>query len=143
MTNKEIECACGCKQKLNAEDIYGRVRKFVNGHNGRKYADPTQHKREWNHRNRGKRYLAKTKRTQALKATLIKERGAKCISCGFSYDTTNACCFDFHHKIPKDKKFSLGLNMIANYSLKKTYEELKKCDLLCSNCHRLKHSSKY
>lgn len=46
-----IECACGCKSKLTPLDKWGRPRQYVNGHNGRKYKDPKQYKREWNKRN--------------------------------------------------------------------------------------------
>ena len=36
---------------LDRHDKWGRSRKYVNGHNGRKYTDPKQYKREWNKRN--------------------------------------------------------------------------------------------
>ena len=47
-----VKCACGCGDKIKSKDKYGRDVEFINGHNGRKYQNPSQYKREWNHRNR-------------------------------------------------------------------------------------------
>lgn len=41
-----IECACGCGIKIKNKDRYGRDKAYVNGHNNKKYEDPTQYKRE-------------------------------------------------------------------------------------------------
>ena len=53
-----ISCACGCGTTLKAVDEYGRPQSYINGHNGRKYEDPKQYKREWNHRHRPERIVA-------------------------------------------------------------------------------------
>ena len=34
--NPAVMCACGCGEKFNKYDQYGRPRLFVNGHNGRR-----------------------------------------------------------------------------------------------------------
>lgn len=136
-----IKCACGCGQTLKSKDHYARDRKFINGHNGRKYEDITQHKREWNHRNRKKRYEYSVKRSRDLKVQAIIENGGKCSICDLKYDGTNAAIFDFHHT--KKKDIQLNVNAFKNYSLEKIAKELKKCVLVCSNCHRLMHSEKY
>lgn len=39
-------CKCGCGRTIPAKDRYGRSHDYISGHNGRKYADPTQYKRE-------------------------------------------------------------------------------------------------
>ena len=40
-----VDCACGCGEKIKNKDLYGRDKKFVSGHNGRKYEDPEEYKR--------------------------------------------------------------------------------------------------
>jgi len=40
---------------------------------------------------------------------------------------------DFHHRDPTQKKFDIGANQT---SYKLLEEEISKCVLLCSNCHR-------
>ena len=50
-------------------------------------------------------------------------------------------CYDFHHVDPSKKEFNLsGLNS-AKINWNKVKEELDKCLLLCSNCHRTEHSN--
>lgn len=59
-----------------------------------------------------------------------------CIVCGEPYPV----CLDFHHIKPtgKGKKTSIG-TMIHTQSIKKVRAEIKKCVVLCSNCHRKVH----
>ncbi|MFA7101303.1 MAG: hypothetical protein WC196_06190 [Bacilli bacterium] len=135
-----IKCKCGCGQDLEDIDEQGRKREYINGHNGRKYNDPTQYKREWNHRNRASRYAYKKIYSLKLKIHLIYEKGAKCLKCGIEYNGINSCIFDFHHRNPEEKDFNLNLNFLNRYGKKRILEEVDKCDLLCSNCHRLEHA---
>lgn len=67
------------------------------------------------------------------KQRIVEAMGEKCQLC--SYDRCNAS-FDFHHLDRTTKKFSFG-GMRANpVSWKRIVEELKKCIMLCANCHR-------
>lgn len=59
----------------------------------------------------------------------------KCMDCNNSFPS---CCYDFHHLDPKEKE--LNLANAANYSKEIYMKELKKCVMLCSNCHRIRHS---
>lgn len=67
------------------------------------------------------------------KREIISILGGKCIKCG--YDKCIAA-LEFHHGNPKEKAFDLSTRTISKYSLKRILDEVKKCDLLCSNCHR-------
>ena len=44
---------------------------------------------------------------------------------------------DFHHKNGEEK--DLNVSILVNYGKKRILEEIKKCDVLCSNCHRELH----
>lgn len=135
---KEIKCACGCGNTLLEYDNFARKRTFISGHNGRKYEDPTQFKREWNHRNRKQRYEYKQRWLKKRKIELVLSHGGKCLQCGYALeeDGSNASAFDFHHRDPNKKEFNIRLN---SQSIDRINEELKKCDLLCAVCHRLVH----
>ena len=135
-----IECKCGCGTKIKSKDKYSRDVSYVNGHGGRKYKDPTQYKREWNHRNREARYSYKVRYGHKRKVGLIEFKGGKCLLCGDEYNGSNASMFDFHHRIPEEKEFGINMATILNKSMAKILKEVEKCDLLCSNCHRLLHS---
>ena len=76
-------------------------------------------------------------RTQ-IKHRGIEALGGKCVICGGIFDD---CCYDFHHLIPQEKDFTISSsNTNGARSWIKIRDELKKCALLCANCHRRYHS---
>ena len=135
-----VKCACGCGSEVKSKDKYGRDKHYINGHNNRKYDDPTEYKRAWNHRNRKQRYQYKKSYHRQKKISLIGLKGGRCKECSIEYNGQNASMFDFHHINPSEKEFSLNLNTIQNIAFAKCLKEAEKCDLLCSNCHRLLHT---
>ena len=134
-----IECKCGCGTIIKSKDRYGRNKEYVSGHNRRKYDDKSQYKREWNHRNRKQRYEYKREYIENRKLELINMLGGKCKICGIEATKGNIAIFDFHHKNPDEKEFNLGQNTIGNRSFESVKREAMKCELLCSNCHRMLH----
>lgn len=69
------------------------------------------------------------------KGKLIQVLGGKCCICGFdSYQEA----LDFHHVHPEEKSFQLSGQTTKN--LPDQLNELRKCVLLCSNCHRGVHA---
>lgn len=72
------------------------------------------------------------------KLKAIKELGGKCERCGYN---KHPAALEFHHKNPEQKDFSIGRYM--NKSWESIKNEINKCELLCSNCHRIEHSSRY
>jgi hypothetical protein len=142
--DKIILCACGCGAKIKEKDKYGRLRKYISGHNTiKKYDDPTQYKREWNHRNQESRYTLKIKRGYKLKKEVVIMSSGKCKKCGISYDGKNGCIFQFHHKKPHIKCFPINIRTLINFSWEKIKIEIKKCVLLCANCHFQIHNKEY
>ncbi|WJE50564.1 hypothetical protein QRE66_14310 [Bacillus cereus] len=134
-----VECVCGCGTLIKSKDKYARDVKYVNGHNNRRYEDPTQYKREWNHRNREQRQAYKTKRAYEIRVSLLEKLGNKCSDCGLEHNGQNTPIFDFHHIEQSTKEFNINMNNINNYSKDKVLKESEKCRILCSNCHRLHH----
>lgn len=78
------------------------------------------------------------------KREAILYKGGKCAVCGIEYNEENGAIFDFHHVNPKEKDFNIS-TLFRNYSAipDKIWEELDKCILVCSNCHRQIHSDKF
>lgn len=66
---------------------------------------------------------------------IIQMKGGCCQRCGISYHYS---VYDLHHREPDKKDFSVG-SLIGSVSFERLLEEADKCDLLCSNCHRLTH----
>jgi len=80
--------------------------------------------------NKSKRYLKEIRLWFAeLKSTL------KCEKCGFSHPAA----LDFHHIDEKESDVSMLIN---SCSKKRILDEIKKCIVLCSNCHRIHHYKK-
>ena len=77
-------------------------------------------------------YVKKSRMT--LKKRLLYIMGDKCCICGYDKCTS---ALEFHHKDPSQKDFTLGEN--ANMGFEKAKEEIKKCILVCANCHREIH----
>ncbi len=74
-------------------------------------------------------------RRHRAKQAAVKLLGSKCVKCGWS---GNILAFEFHHL--RDKEFNIGRSINKSWAVIK--EELKKCELLCSNCHRIEHSNR-
>lgn len=71
----------------------------------------------------------------AKKIRAINYLGGKCHKCGNS----NIHTLDFHHIDQKTKEFSISLvGLHRKWSI--IEEEIKKCILLCRNCHMIEHS---
>lgn len=71
---------------------------------------------------------------QKLKAVALL--GGRCERCGW---TGNIAGFEFHHRESDNKQVTIG--NVANKSWAVIKKELKKCELLCSCCHRIEHSN--
>lgn len=77
-------------------------------------------------------------RQRALKKLAVEYKGNKCEDCGI---IDNQCIYDFHHIDPNTKDFSVSQLRVTMWS-EKIQKELDKCLLLCSNCHRKRHTVK-
>lgn len=63
----------------------------------------------------------------------------KCEKCGFDHPAA----LDFHHLNPNEKKFLINNNGVSKRSKEEIENEIKKCIILCSNCHRIEHAIHY
>ena len=70
------------------------------------------------------------KRTEAINLL-----GDKCVDCGKTYPHA---VYDFHHH-SEDKEECVSTLIHQNKRLEVILNEASKCELLCSNCHRLRH----
>ena len=48
-------------------------------------------------------------------------------------------CYDFHHTDPTKKDDAVAKLVNHNRKLETILNEASKCELLCANCHRLRH----
>ena len=78
---------------------------------------------------------SKIRARKAVIARLIADykSGRNC-SCGESHPA----CLDFHH-IGNDKEYSISQLASRGWSKDRVLSEIKKCVLICANCHRKLH----
>lgn len=74
-----------------------------------------------------------TKRAKLARDLVIKNKQVPCADCTKSYPPY---VMDFDHR--GDKKFGLATVSAGNRSLKSIQLEIDKCDVVCSNCHRIR-----
>lgn len=48
-------------------------------------------------------------------------------------------CIEFHHKDPNEKEESLSKAVNKGWGIERLEKEIKKCQVLCSNCHHKTH----
>ena len=122
----KVPCGCGCGRPMfkyiQSRGI--RMSRVIPGHQNIKDAQ----------------YLGQTERKHMKRVTVIKYKGGRCWNCDVAYDGKNGPIFTFHHRDPSEKSFGLHN---CDRALKKLLAEADKCDLLCSNCHKLEHAEEY
>lgn len=68
---------------------------------------------------------------ERLKERIVYVMGGKCQCCGY-----NKCqsALELHYINPQEKEFTVSAN--TNRSWQSIVQEIKKCTLVCANCHR-------
>lgn len=94
-----------------------------------------EYMRKWYEKNRSRHIAYVRNRDRKIKEWLKAYRLTQsCVQCGEDHPA----CLDFHHIDPASKKFAIG--RLEHYlSLKLLQDEIAKCEVLCSNCHRKLH----
>lgn len=82
----------------------------------------------WRGANKAPYHRARRLETVAWLATLRD----KCKHCS----ETDPVVLDFHHRIASEKRFQLIGSHCYSRSRQAILDEVAKCDVLCSNCHR-------
>jgi hypothetical protein len=121
--NRSIRCAKGIRvRRLRASRCIGCGKPVKNGSQCRKcQLQGTANK---------------TKRYRLRKQLAVNLFGGRCAECGFTH--TNCAVFDFDHIDPASKSMPIARALFLSWE--KALVELKKCRLLCVNCHRIRKS---
>jgi hypothetical protein len=92
----------------------------------------------------GRKWYEKNKEKQLAANARVKQRRRKewaefkatlsCTQCGENHPAT----LDFHHTDPTQKDNGV-YRLISSGHFKRAHEEIKKCIVLCANCHRKHH----
>lgn len=83
--------------------------------------------------------LATSEYRRRRKANLIAVCGNQCNLCGYNKVIS---ALEFHHINPKEKSYGIASQGTC-HDLEQDLNEVKKCILVCSNCHREIHEDLY
>lgn len=78
-----------------------------------------------------KEKLSQVKSYNKIREIIEKAKDVPCRDCNKKYPHY---VMDFDHRERSLKKINVGYSR----SIKKTIDEIKKCDIVCSNCHRVR-----
>jgi hypothetical protein len=94
------------------------------------------YQRGWHQRHRTKR-LARIYERKAAIYEYIQDIKSQlcCTDCGEQHPAT----LQFHHLHSEDKMFNIGDAVRDGISLDRIKQEIKKCIVLCANCHAIRH----
>ncbi len=91
------------------------------------------------------KYKARTKKSNRERTIELREyilaylEEHPCVSCG----EKDPVVLEFDHIVPEDKEFNISAGLTKKKTLEKIKLEVKKCQVLCANCHRRKTASDY
>lgn len=103
-----------------------------------------QQRREWYSHNQEiqiQRVMNVKIKRRALARELIIEylNTHPCVDCGYS----DVRVLEFDHRNPNDKFLGVGKMVSNGYSTDKILAEIKKCDIRCCNCHRIRTGQQF
>lgn len=78
-------------------------------------------------------YAQESRRAARAKAWIDNLKSGPCMDCGNLFPPV---CMDFDHRPDEVKSFGIALR--KRYSQELLLKEIAKCDLVCSNCHRIR-----
>ena len=94
-----------------------------------------QYRKDWYYKNREKSITKAAIRNREFKDWFADfKKSLSCLKCGEDHPAA----LDFHHRNPLEKDMEVS-NLISKGNKQKILDEISKCDVLCSNCHRKLH----
>ncbi len=94
------------------------------------------YRREWYYKNKKSEIAHVVRRKKELKKWILDyKKTLKCSRCSENHPST----IDFHHNLGK-KEMNISQMVCEGYSRERIKKEVRKCEVLCSNCHRKEHS---
>ncbi len=92
--------------------------------------------RNWYKRNKARVIANNVQRKKETREWYYQLRqGLSCADCGQTHPAT----LHFHHRDPAEKEFSVATAVRNGKNIKAIEKEIKKCIVLCANCHAIRH----
>lgn len=119
--------------QLNSDHFTGRGSNKGQG-NGRDMEKQRAAKRRWYENNRQVYLDRNRRRREQMREVYRQAKSVPCFDCGVSYPYF---VMDLDHREGVEKLANVSKLALSN-NLKRLKEEMQKCDVVCSNCHRFR-----
>lgn len=135
---KDCKVCLRCGNEKNIEDFPFKNKRKNIRHSTCKECWKIIRKKSYNENK--KTTLERNKRNRIKNREWYNEykKTLKCNRC----PENHPACLEFHHEDSNEKEFNVSELIGSTYSVEKIMEEIEKCEVLCSNCHRKHHHKK-
>lgn len=127
------------KRKDRPKGISSWCKDCTNKYTSKYWKDNPDKKRikelNWKSKNKEKLTQYWSKRDQKLHEIILPFKNNPCTDCGVKY---HPCAMDFDHVNPKIKVASISQLSKWRNKIEELLLEIKKCELVCANCHRVR-----
>lgn len=126
---------CGrspCVTKTRCIHCKRYQQKYQKSARGRKVGHRASRKYRASPHGQGVTKAKRDRLNQERRLLLDRLKSVPCADCGNRFP---ACCMDFDHVVG-EKSFPIGPN--KNIGIERLLEEIKKCVVVCANCHRIR-----
>ena len=132
----EVKICSKCKQELPISEFRWRNKAKGVLHSQCKICEKARDKIHYQESKERKNSVRETADFQKSRNLLVVEEARKkgCRKCG----EHKTYVLDFHHRVADEKNNDIA-HMVKSSSEINLLRELKKCDVLCANCHREFH----
>jgi hypothetical protein len=134
----ETKACCTCKKELSIE-CFNFKNKEKNIYQSECKSCHKNYNHKWYLKNSNYLIDKAKYKIAVLTAWLANYKSSLfCEKCGENHVAT----LDFHHRNPTEKEYTITVMIRRGFTIKKVLNEISKCDVLCSNCHRKLHYNK-
>ena len=126
----------GCKILKEFDDFYINKANMKTGLSAWCKSCSKEHKKI-HYKNNKEKYIENG--LEGKKWFMDYKKTIECVRCGFNHPAA----LDFHHIDPNIKLFQISSINKNKINKNKIFNEIDKCIVLCSNCHRIEHSIHY
>ena len=110
---------CTACNELKQITLFAKRKRYKDGRNSRCKKCIAKYRKRWYDKRR---------------EMITKIKDVPCKDCGIKYPPY---VMQFDHRYPKDKQIEIGTDA-TNYKWGKILDEVKKCDIVCANCHSIR-----
>lgn len=99
-----------------------------------------KHYEQYKEQYRARAKISRKKRTDQFHNNMLAYlQGKVCNNCG----ENDIRVLEFDHLDPLTKKFGIGQSLRLGYTWSQALDEIKKCQILCANCHKIRTAEQF